>query len=108
MAQGQSRAAFLAAGGLWSTSPAAGDMRRAQNNAVIETQRRIDAMSEAELAALVNEMNEVCCNRTAPLKPWETGAGALHGADPQLRMAQTLSNAWFILQCTVIYVREKH
>lgn len=61
LVQGQARATILAAGGLWISNPAAGALGRAHNNAVIETQRRIDAMSEAELAALVIQMNEVCC-----------------------------------------------
>ena len=58
--QGQARAAFLATGGLWRASPADRDLRRAQNNAVLEIQRRIDAMSEPELTTLVNGMHEVC------------------------------------------------
>ena len=57
--QSRVRAAFLEAGGLWRPSSVDRDMRRAQNNAALETQRRIDAMSEPELTALVNGMHEV-------------------------------------------------
>ena len=58
--QGQARAAFLATGGLWRASPVDHDLRRAHNNAVLDIQRRIDAMSEPELTTLVNGMHEVC------------------------------------------------
>jgi hypothetical protein len=60
LVQGQQRAAFLAAGGLWRLSSAAGrEASRAQASAVAETQRRVDAMSEQELDALVATMLKV-------------------------------------------------
>ena len=58
--QQQRRAAFLEARGVWQAAmPADREAQRAQANAVAETQRRVDAMSEQELEALVADMLKV-------------------------------------------------
>ena len=84
--QGQARAAFIASGGLWRVSPADLEMRRAQNNAMLETQRRIDAMSEEELDALVQQMNAVgpptrlqCMEESSAWRNPIGGAIRMHG-----------------------------